>query len=107
MHKVERDGAVAVLVSEGFGAGWSSWNDGDEWFLYSPEVVEWVESGKPGGIKALELIVAKQFPDNTPYCGGGDDLVVEWVPKGSAFKINEYDGNERLVYMGNVDWYMA
>lgn len=26
MEKYEKDGKIAVLVSSGFGAGWSSWN---------------------------------------------------------------------------------
>ena len=107
MNKVERNGEVAVLVSKGYGAGWSTWNSDGEWFLYSPEVVAWVEAGKPGGEKALKAIATKEYPDNPPYCGGGMDLVIEWVPKGIAFKIDEYDGNESLVYMGNVDWSVA
>ena len=27
MKKYEKDGMVAVLVSPGYGAGWSTWND--------------------------------------------------------------------------------
>lgn len=30
MKKLIRDGKVAVLVSPGFGAGWSTWNGDDE-----------------------------------------------------------------------------
>ena len=43
-ERVVRDGRVAVLVSPGFGAGWSTWADRElrERLLFDPEVVAWV-----------------------------------------------------------------
>ena len=45
MDKVVRDGKVAVLISQGFGAGWYSWNSNEQ-LLFSPKIVEMVEQGK-------------------------------------------------------------
>ena len=46
-EKVVRDGKMAVLVSPGFGAGWSTWADNKEDAVFAPEVVAWVKAGKP------------------------------------------------------------
>ena len=89
--KVERDGKVAVIVSPGHGAGWSTWADKAEVALFAPDVVAWIEAGKPGGVDAFE---------GYGYTGGLDQAEVEWVPKGSRFIINEYDGSESLTILG-------
>lgn len=34
-------------------------------------------------------------------------LVVEEVPKGTAFMIDEYDGNESIVYRDDIPWMIA
>lgn len=109
MDKVIRDGKVAVLVSPGFGAGWSTWASGNarEWCLFSPDVVAWVEAGKPGGEKALAEIAKAKFGDAHMYCGGGEDLEIEWLTQGTAFEVSEYDGNESLREIGGVSWDIA
>lgn len=108
VDKVIRDGNVAVLVSPGFGAGWSTWaGDKKTWALFSPEVVAWVEDGKPGGEEAIQKIVSTRFGESGFYCGGASDLEIEWVPQGTAFKLDEYDGSETLVVSGDVDWVTA
>lgn len=109
-EKVVRDGRVAVLVSPGFGAGWSTWfrgNDrkGREWMVFSPEVVAWVEAGKPEG--QIVAILKARFGEHHPYAGGARDLEIEWVPQGEAFEIREYDGSETLELRGEVEWHIA
>lgn len=108
-NKVIRDGMVAVLYSPGCGAGWSTWAHGnlDKWAVFAPEVVEWVEQGKPGGVDGLEEIVKSVHGDNYFYCGGADDLEIEWVPVGTQFKIDEYDGSESVIRLGEIDFYVA
>lgn len=103
VKKVIRDGRVAVLVSPGFGAGWSTWASGDlsEVCLYDPVVVEWVENGKVG-----EVPVA-HYGDEYFYAGGAGDLVIEWVPVGTAFIINEYDGSESIRFKEEGYWNVA
>ena len=103
--KVIRDGKVAVLISPGYGAGWSTWaNAGNEQrMLYSPEMVAAVERGD--GLKELEALAASLFPGD--YFGGLRGLCVEWVPVGQAFRIREYDGSESLELSADVPWEVA
>lgn len=106
--KVIRNGMVAVLYSPGYGAGWSTWANGlDEWAVFSPEVVEWVEQGKPGGTNQLEEIVKSVHGDKYVCCFGGMDLEIEWITAGTQFKIDEYDGSESVTRLGEIDFYIA
>lgn len=107
-NKVIRDGMVAVLYSPGYGAGWSTWAHGlDDWAVFAPEVVEWVEQGKPGGTDQLEEIVKSVHGDKYAYCGGGMDLEIEWIPAGTQFKIDEYDGAESVSTFCEIKFYVA
>lgn len=106
-ERVERDGNVAVLVSPGFGAGWSTWAHDDkarEWALHSPAVVAWVDGGKVGDI---DKIIKAALGDSYFYSGGARDLEVSWVPKGTTFRIEEYDGSESLCINDTYDWSVA
>jgi hypothetical protein len=101
MQKLIRDGKVAVLVSPGYGAGWYTWHFKEE-LLYDPSIVQWLETKELEKIRAyLEL----RYPDE--YTGGLEDLVVEWVPVGARFRIEEYDGAESLVLEANQRWKTA
>jgi hypothetical protein len=35
------------------------------------------------------------------------DLKVEWIPEGTLFKVNEYDGSESIEYKENDQWMVA
>lgn len=97
--KVERDGMVAVLVSPGFGAGWSTWADESEAAVFAPDVVAWIEAGKPDeDVASFERY---------GYTGGLRDVQIEWVPKGARFMIDEYDGSEQLVILSPDFGYTA
>jgi hypothetical protein len=89
-NKVVRDGMVAVLVSGGYGAGWSSWGAP----MYEPEIVAWVQDGKPGGGNWMEAW--KKDNERDFYCGGVVGLYIEWIPEGTRFRVSEYDGNESI-----------
>lgn len=95
VDKVIRDGKVAVLISPGFGAGWSTWSHTDdaEAMLYCPAIVAAIETGA-----SVEVAARKVFPD--AYLGGLDDIVVQWLPVGTVFYVREYDGSESLVIFG-------
>jgi len=97
MNKVIRDGKVAVLVSPGYGAGWSTWayrvdEDNPGFMLHDPTLVTMVERGD--SVEAIEAYVTAKHPDT--YCGGAHDLTIEWLPVGTAFRIHEYDGYESV-----------
>ena len=101
MNKLIRDGQVAVLVSPGFGAGWYSWHHIEE-LIYDPSVVQWVEANE---MDKIEAYVGLKYPDE--YFGGLEDLVVKWIPVGTKFRIDEYDGAESLVLEKEEQWFIA
>lgn len=102
MEKLIRDGKVAVLVSPGFGAGWSTWNGYDEDAIFNKRLALAVlgESGE-----SKEFAAQEEFPDF--YHGGVEDLIVEWVSEGEQFYIDEYDGSESLIYAGDQKYFSA
>lgn len=104
MNKLIRDGLVAVLYSPGYGAGWSTWADREirEAVLFDPAMVELVEAEKWEELKAF---VALKYP--TLYTGGLDDLHIEWMPQGTQFIVEDYDGNESITRRDTTDWYTA
>ena len=93
MEKVIRDGKVAVLISHGYGAGWYTWNRDYQQLLFHPKLVEMVEQNRRNEIDnqwVLENLGIEM------YAGGSDGLKIHWLPIGTAFEIEEYDGAETL-----------
>ena len=92
--KVIRDDKVAVIYSPGYGAGWYSWNLDHPGLLFDPEVVRWIEFGKKESeVADLEFYLDAIYPNG--YFSM-DKLVIEWLPVGTEFIINEYDGSESI-----------
>ena len=103
MNKFEHNGNVAVLVSKGFGAGWSTWNDEHrETLCMDAEIVQAVLNGD----KAKAVEIAKQKCGDF-YEGGIGGLTVEWVKKGVAFEIYEYAGSETLHGISDHNYMVA
>jgi hypothetical protein len=97
MKKIERDGKIAVLVSYGYGAGWSSWSpEYQETLCMDADIVQAVLDGD----KAKAVEIAQEKCGDFFYGGGAEGLQVEWVEKGMKFEIQEYDGNESLHIIG-------
>jgi hypothetical protein len=46
-----------------------------------------------------------KYPD--AYCGGLEDLEINWVSVGERFRIEEYDGAENLVLESDEHWMTA
>lgn len=100
---------MKVLISPGYGAGWSTWNDPrmafDERLIrafecgISEEDMEdlCMECGYGSGI----------YDDAPPYMGGFKSLMVVEVPSGTIFRIREYDGYESVEMLDMDDWYVA
>ena len=97
MNKLELDGMIAVLISPGFGAGWSTWNDDKykEILCMDSDIVKAVI--EEDNDKAIAI--AKQKCPSI-FGEGGKNLVVKWVKKGEAFEIHEYEGRETLFVKG-------
>ena len=119
MDKVIVDGKVAVLVSGGYGAGWSTWmgsydcEESNPSIVFEPKVVEMLLAGLVDKNRAerkvtrnkIESYMAEAYPDF--YTGGIDGLEVVWVSQGAKFHIEEYDGNETLVLESDMNWHTA
>jgi hypothetical protein len=95
VEKVVRNGEVAVLISPGFGSGWSTWTtEHRDILLFHPKLVEWVEKGKGPGLENL----LNELGAGSTYVGSNvEDLEVRWLPEGTAFYVHEYDGSESIV----------
>lgn len=101
--KVIRDGMVAVLYSPGFGAGWYTWDsDYGDALIFDPMIVKYVEEENK---EAMYSYVAMRYPD--VYTGGLGDITVAWLPEGTLFRINEYDGSESIEVLGDSSWIKA
>lgn len=98
MEKIVRDGMVAVAVSGGFGAGWSTWNNID------PMDARFNQLFLDGNIAEAIRICDEE---DLGYAGGAEDVEIVWVPIGTEFIITEYDGAESLETKDSFDWKVA
>jgi len=101
MEKVIREGKVGVLISTGFGAGFSTWGYPEE-AIFNPTLIELVENEK-----WQEAIDYCESTWEDGYSGGVQDLVVVWVPEGTKFQITEYDGSESIEFLDDINWITA
>lgn len=109
MSKIEKyikDGNVAILVSPGFGAGWSTWANKDaKSVLFDPYIVDLLLSKKKGCKDDIAEYCEKKYPDL--YLGGLFDLEVRWLPQGTRFVVQEYDGSESIETIDEMPWETA
>ena len=101
MEKKIKDGMVAVLYSPDFGAGWYSWHNIAE-LLFDPKVVDMVL--EKTSTETIELYCRTVYGD---HYYAGSDLEVAWVPTGTEFVIDEYDGAETITFKDKVTWVTA
>lgn len=98
MEKIVKDGMVAVAVSPGYGAGWSTWNEVD-----------------PTDARFNQLFLDGKFDEADELCeeldlgysNGAHKVRIEWVPQGTRFVIREYDGHEYLETDDDIGWNVA
>lgn len=107
MNKIiSRDNKVAILHSPGYGTGWSSVNRNTHPLLYDPETVVWVEGGKRN-VRAYMRRMKDRFPFAVIVESAIKNLEVAWLPVGTEFRIEEYDGHETIVRRDQVQWKVA
>jgi hypothetical protein len=108
-QKTIRDGNVAVLISPGYGAGWSTENRYNDWFTYGdPTFVRLVE--EKANVNTLTRYVNYLFDPSGDECvclDGIGDLKIEWIPVGTHFRILEYDGCEYIDCLDVSMWNVA
>jgi len=102
MQKKIVDGLVAVLYSPDFGAGWYTWHNIVE-LLFDPKVVDMVL--EKTSAETIELYCKTVYGDH--YYAGSCDLEVAWVPTGTEFVIDDFDGNETITFKDKVTWVTA
>lgn len=102
MEKVIRDGKVAVVYSEGYGAGWSTWNTELEELVFHPKIVEMVLNGRKSEINEdwLAENLGEEYAD--VICFGAGNLTIKWVPIGTKFLITECDGAESIITLDDL-----
>ena len=112
----------AVLVSGGFGAGFSSW-EGKELAYDKRVVVFWLEhkDNKEWMRTVNQTKYSSSIPqsdankeavaffksigyDDCPYLGGFSSIHLEWVEAGQEWVIEEYDGSETLCFREDYRW---
>jgi hypothetical protein len=102
---------VAVLVSRGFGAGWSTWNrEVEETLLFHEELVNYVLTHAKSGLceAEIEAILGTILgEDEEVYMAGLRDLSVHWIEQGQTFIVSEYDGSEGLSLQRDFNWMAA
>ena len=98
-------GEVAVIYSPDFGAGWYTWNTeyGDE-LLFDKTLVEMILADKSS--EELRAYAEEKWGENI-FCGGLGSCEVEFLPVGTAFIIDEYDGNESIELRDEINWRVA
>ena len=93
-------GRVGVLLSPGFGAGWSTWNQGIDFdWVFDKGLVE-LALRKANKEDVLEYLKEKGI--DRPYLCGWDDIIIIFLGKGTMFTIKEYDGSESLLLVENL-----
>jgi hypothetical protein len=97
--KLVRDGKVAVAISPGYGAGWSTWSNIDPTDGRLNQL--FVENKHA---EAMSL-ANELYPG--AYVGGGDQVQIIWVALGKRFRIEEYDGYESIQFAEDTDWSIA
>ena len=98
------NGDVGVLVSSGYGAGWSTWDYSvGEQILFEPTVIQMIlDDADP---KDVEEYCVSKYEDG--YFGGVKGLHIVWLKPGTEFYIEEFDGAEGLIQKENHNWRTA
>ena len=96
VKKYKKNGKVAILISYGYGAGWSTW--GNDVFDY--KVAEYLDKNEKISKSKAEELTGKQSL-------GADGLTIEWLKEGTKFRIAEYDGAESLELIDELDYFTA
>ena len=106
--------AYAVLISPGYGSGWSTDNYSFPEIAYDREVVAWYFSLSPGYIDEVKIrgtdankYASSLFTSlgyNDIYFGGLQENMIRWIPIGTIWRIREYDGAEYIEYLDLREW---
>lgn len=117
-----------LLYSPGYGAGWSTWNDGrvDRYMTTYQPIIDFIEAGgsfsrdevnydtSNGGLSTekmhpllVELVreCAERFGVEYICVLGAHNLEVLTVSDNTQVRFEEYDGNESYCIADQVEWF--
>ena len=119
MEKYIKDGKVAILISPSYGSGWSTENSYPE-LAYDKRVVEFWLAHKDdveyinrlcgydeSPARALARDYFKSIGYDYVYFRGFADIIIEWLPVGTKYVIQEYDGAEYICTEQEFNWDVA
>lgn len=112
-REIDGERYVGVVISTGFGAGWSTWGGQDPCdkdfidYLLKNGVIDEETDNLVWYVDISRETVEAYFPDpeTRPYCGGAEDLEIHWVKEGSVIRITEYDGSEDIEYLDRAGFF--
>jgi hypothetical protein len=85
-------GEFAIVLSPGYGAGWSTWGAD----VYDPLAVILLLLGN-NSIEQYNTMADQYYPDREYRCSlGFNRAEVRWLSPGTQFKIDECDGYESI-----------
>lgn len=91
---------VAVMISRGYGAGWSTWAESDilRHVIFDSRIIRYKFLGEYAehNYESFMKNIVGFAEDIIPYEGGFPALMVQFIPEGTQFRINEYDGSESI-----------
>ena len=97
---------MKILISPGYGAGWSTWNTPE--MAFNKNLIDLFESGcTREEMHDACLKLGYEADMGGPFLGGFGQLEVRHIPKGKLFKIREYDGSEYVEIFDPNEWYVA
>lgn len=93
-----------VLVSPGYGAGWSSWNSPR--LAYDRKVIEyWLAHKNERNDEVIEEWLQKNgYPHTYVSSSNWRNLTLEWIPVNICWRIREYDGAESIEVFNPATW---
>lgn len=109
-----KDDKVGVLVSSGYGAGWSTWNLEYPTLAYDKRVIDYWLSKKDNWIFMFNSMhrtheEEKEFEEffesigyKNLYFGGFKDCKLKFVDFNVPWTISEYDGSESLITLDDI-----
>ena len=73
--------------------------------MFDPQIADIRDRGDADWEEKARAIALVKYPD--AYLGGLEELQVRWLPQGTQFRVNEFDGNEELDIKEQMDWITA
>lgn len=110
---------LVILVSPGYGGGWSSWagRKHSERILMDASIIRFFYDNyvmnanqnwrkEPNNVDAMKKFLEKNGITDI-FMGGLYQLKLEFIPKGKIFRIKEYDGYESVEYFNIARWIVS